>query len=299
MPNISSLVAAVTIKSTSDFTVSWFPLLCLCCAPWHREGKCLVFSVSMLFLTNTLRIRSGSCWGCGLVTPRTWGTISGSLGILVVTNGAGGARHLVCWILSCRTYPWNTHQQCHDDVIKWKHFPRCWPFVWGIHRCPVNSPHKGQWRGALMLSLICTRINGWVNKCEAGDLRRYRIHYDVTVMTHQQCPIQLLTGVKVTTKIPFIPLFFIFSELSKAWLAVCYHLHIWQAPPQLSCGDACQILMWFNRFIIDIFAKCILTLAEKLATSILVTPNLVALSPIFCLAARTHGAYQQWHRRYI
>ena len=22
----------------------------------------------------------------------------------------------------------------HDDVIKWKHFPRCWPFVWGIHR---------------------------------------------------------------------------------------------------------------------------------------------------------------------
>ena len=22
----------------------------------------------------------------------------------------------------------------HDDVIKWKHFPRYWPFVWGIHR---------------------------------------------------------------------------------------------------------------------------------------------------------------------
>ena len=30
----------------------------------------------------------------------------------------------------------------HDDVIKWKHFPRYWPFV---HRSPVNSPHKGQW----------------------------------------------------------------------------------------------------------------------------------------------------------
>ena len=38
----------------------------------------------------------------------------------------------------------------HDDVIKWKHFPRYWPFVRGIHRSPVNSPHKGQWRGALM-----------------------------------------------------------------------------------------------------------------------------------------------------
>ena len=70
----------------------------------------------------------------------------------------------------------------HDDVIKWKHFPRYWPLVWGIHRPPVNSPHKGQWRGALMFSLICAWIKGWVNNGEAGDLRRYRAHYDVTVM---------------------------------------------------------------------------------------------------------------------
>ena len=72
----------------------------------------------------------------------------------------------------------------HDDVIKWKHFPRCRPFVWGIHRSPVNSLHKGQWRGALMFSLICTRINGSVNNREAGDLRRHRAHYDVTVMKY-------------------------------------------------------------------------------------------------------------------
>ena len=45
-------------------------------------------------------------------------------------------------------------QSNHDDVIKWKHFPRYWPFVRGIHRSPVNSPHKGQWRGALMFSLM-------------------------------------------------------------------------------------------------------------------------------------------------
>ena len=57
----------------------------------------------------------------------------------------------------------------HDDVIIWKHFPRYWPFVQGIHRSPVNSPHKGQWRGALMLSLICVWINGWVNNGGAGD----------------------------------------------------------------------------------------------------------------------------------
>ena len=42
----------------------------------------------------------------------------------------------------------------HEGVMKWKHFPRHWSFVRGIHRSPVNSPYKGQWRGALMFSLI-------------------------------------------------------------------------------------------------------------------------------------------------
>ena len=72
----------------------------------------------------------------------------------------------------------------HDDVIKWKHFPRNWPFVREIHRSPVNFPHKGQWRGALMFSLIYAWINDWVNNREAGDLRRQHGHYDVIVMTH-------------------------------------------------------------------------------------------------------------------
>ena len=70
----------------------------------------------------------------------------------------------------------------HDDVIKWKHFPRYWPFARGIHRSPVNSPYKGQRRGALMFSVISVQINGWVNNREAGDLRCIRLHYDVTVM---------------------------------------------------------------------------------------------------------------------
>ena len=57
----------------------------------------------------------------------------------------------------------------HDDVIKWNYFPRHW-----------NYPHKGQWRDALMFSLIWTWI--WVNNREAGDVRRHRAHYDVSVM---------------------------------------------------------------------------------------------------------------------
>ena len=46
---------------------------------------------------------------------------------------------------------------------------------WWRHQM-VNSPHNSQWRGALMLSLICAWINCWVNNCEAGDLRRHRAH---------------------------------------------------------------------------------------------------------------------------
>ena len=75
-----------------------------------------------------------------------------------------------------------TSLKTHGGVIKWQRFPRNWPFVRGIHRSPVNSPHKGQWRGALIFSLICAWINDWVNNREAGDLRRYRAHYDVIVM---------------------------------------------------------------------------------------------------------------------
>ena len=68
--------------------------------------------------------------------------------------------------------------------------PRYWSFVRGIHRSPMNSLHKGQWRGALMFSLICAPINGWVNNREAGDLRRHRAHYDVIVMHQLQLPFE-------------------------------------------------------------------------------------------------------------
>ena len=70
----------------------------------------------------------------------------------------------------------------HGDVIKWKHVLRYWSFVRGIHRSPVNSSYKGQWCGALVFTLICDWINGWVNNRKAGVLRRRRAHYDVIVM---------------------------------------------------------------------------------------------------------------------
>ena len=119
----------------------------------------------------------------------------GMFEVVIISYAAAAGMH-------CSVYPislWKLYASWHEclwdavsacihvikwkhDVTKWKHFPRYWPFVRGIHRSPVNSPHKGQWRGALMFSFICVWINGWVNNREAGDLRRYRAHYDVTVM---------------------------------------------------------------------------------------------------------------------
>ena len=72
----------------------------------------------------------------------------------------------------------------------WRHQMETFSALLAI--CAENSPvtgefpYKGQWRGALMFSLICASINGWVNNGKAGDLTRHRAHYDVTVM-HDVC----------------------------------------------------------------------------------------------------------------
>ena len=70
----------------------------------------------------------------------------------------------------------------HDDVSQWEHFQCYWPFVRGIQQSAVDFPQKGQWRRALMFSLICAWTNSWANNRDAGDLRWHRSHYDVTVM---------------------------------------------------------------------------------------------------------------------
>ena len=75
----------------------------------------------------------------------------------------------------------------HDDVIKWKHFPRNWPFVRGIHRSRWISHTKASDVELWCFLWSAVWINGWVNNREAGDLRRHRGHYDVNVMFHFLC----------------------------------------------------------------------------------------------------------------
>ena len=100
-------------------------------------------------------------------------------------------------------------------------------FVRGIHRSPVNSPHKGQWRGALMFSMICVwKKNGWENNGEAGDLRRYRAHYGVTVMI-------------------FPPTFICVRDYDLYYYIVV-NVTMWYAQSRQSHTHA-QITIWFNR----------------------------------------------------
>ena len=96
----------------------------------------------------------------------------------------------------------------HDDVIKWKHFPLYWPFVMGIHRSPVDSPHKGQWRGPLIFSLICAWTNSWANNRDAGHLRRHCAQYDVTVT-------------RVLVSYAWVRYPISHTKWSKAWLEIC------------------------------------------------------------------------------
>ena len=79
------------------------------------------------------------------------------------------------------------HQLCHQ-----------WPRTWWRHQmetfsallaiCAGNSPVPGEFPAQRPVTrsfdvfFDLHPINGWVNNGEAGDLRRHRVHYDVTVM---------------------------------------------------------------------------------------------------------------------
>ena len=74
------------------------------------------------------------------------------------------------------------------------------PFTWWRHQmetssallalCAGNSPVTGEFPAkrpvtqSMIISLVCARINAWVNSLEAGDLIRHRAHYDVIVMSY-------------------------------------------------------------------------------------------------------------------
>ena len=79
----------------------------------------------------------------------------------------------------------NQHRKCLNKlVLENQHRPCLNKLVLETaphQNIPQNGPRwiprtKGQWRGALMFSLICVWINSWVNNREAGDLRCHMMH---------------------------------------------------------------------------------------------------------------------------
>ena len=154
----------------------------------------------------------------------------------------------------------------------------------GNSTVPVISPHKGQWRGALMFSLICAWINDWVNNREAGDLRGMRAHYDVIVMgysdlcrgristTHvfsfatndTNCKCTFLFFLAITDHVKF------YFEVSFAWCNgvikymlfllrryqlvfvthlsgyLCTELLKWTNTYQYSIGFSCPMMCWLH-----------------------------------------------------
>ena len=106
--------------------------------PRRQPGHDPTRPVIIVFLSDVMHEQKLSC--------HPFACVAWYLGFLVHLIG-----FIVYWLATqCSVYRSINVFIFHDDIIKWKHFLRYWPFVRGIHRSPVNSPHKGQWRGAVM-----------------------------------------------------------------------------------------------------------------------------------------------------
>ena len=103
-----------------------------------------------------------------------------------------GPRASICVPLNFHSSRWSCSIRLHFPDSWWRHQMETFSALLaiGAGNSPVTGefPHKGQWRGALMFSLICAWKNGWVNNREAGALRRQCAHYDVIVMFKFKCP---------------------------------------------------------------------------------------------------------------
>ena len=88
--------------------------------------------------------------------------------------------------------------------------------------CRESTGHrwnKGQWRGALMFSLICVWTNGWVNNRDTGDLRRHGTHYDVTVMHHGDYSAVFSISVDIvhSPRNPYFCKWLVLAGIAKMW----------------------------------------------------------------------------------
>ena len=113
--------------------------------------------------------------------------------------------------------------------------------VRGIHRSPVNSPHKSQWRGVLICSFICAWISVWVNNREADDLRRHEAHYDVTVIDRLAINSTITTGAHLIKIVNFNLSMKSDHIHYKLWDEITYSF------PKFN-GEAVEVREWVGNF---------------------------------------------------
>ena len=145
------------IEQTEELSVIWDAMVLI----WHYCNACFIFH------STTWPMQCGELWR---MCQRQWQTVR------CVHQGL----HATKWrqeLRAGRTGGTTTTRQRYVHICAWwRHQMETFSVLL------ANSPHKGQWHGALMFSLICAWTNGWVNNRDAGDLRRHCAHYDVTVM---------------------------------------------------------------------------------------------------------------------
>ena len=120
---------------------------------WHRTGDKPLYEPMMAKFTDACLYKSASMSYCKKLRCSICMWRQSDV-IEAIPRKLHGFSHNIGigWLIFIRI---------HDDVIKWKHFPRYWPFARGIHRSPVNSPHKGQWRGALVFFNLRLSKQSW------------------------------------------------------------------------------------------------------------------------------------------
>ena len=112
------------------------------------------------------------------------------------------------------------------NIAWWRHrmetFAVTGPLCWEFTGPPPPPPPPPPPRGTLMFSLICAWISGWANNRDAGDLRRHRAHYVVTVMgrkvssrrlafsnSDRRCGMKMISTPHFTGHVIFYPSIFV------------------------------------------------------------------------------------------
>ena len=168
------------VRSSLCFVMVWYQsILSLFLTHWSRD--------KMAAISQT--IFSNAFFRMKMFVP--WVRIGNIPALVQITAWyrPGTSHYLNQWWL---VY-WRIYASLCFNVLTIRHWPRhTWwrnqmetfvtllAFVNGILGSPMDSHHKGQWRGALIFSLICAWINGWVSNRDDGDLKRHRARYGVT-----------------------------------------------------------------------------------------------------------------------